>query len=132
MSGWLPAVDQVELTLLAPALQATSPADPPGSSVRLPAAAYAIVPRIKVIPARAGPGDQVEISLRGFAKNERVRVRWLVDGRWVELFVVERTSNTGSANVMVPVPASAVPGPAKVRGDGTIARAQTNAFVVTD
>ncbi len=96
------------------------------------ATSYEIVPRIKVIPGSAGPDDQVEISLRGFAKNERVRIRWLVDGVWVELFVIPRTSNTGSANVDVTIPAGAAPGPAKVRGDGTIARAQTNAFVVTE
>ncbi len=95
-------------------------------------ATYAIVPRVKVIPGSAASGEQVEISLRGFAKNERVRIRWLVDGRWIEIFVIARTSNTGSANVDVTVPAGVIPGPAKVRGDGTIARAQTNAFVVTE
>lgn len=117
----------------------TVPAKPKGRyEVRAATAAvnasatYEVVPRVKVIPGSAGPGDQVEISLRGFAKNERVRVRWLVGGRWVELFVIERTSNTGSANIFIDVPANASSGPAKVRGDGAIARAQTNAFVVTD
>lgn len=94
-------------------------------------AAYEIAPRIKVSPGSAGPADQVGISLRGFAKNERVRIRWLIDGRWVEIYVVTRTSNTGSANVTVTVP-DVDPGPAKVRGDGTIARAQTNAFDVAE
>ena len=117
----------------------TVPAKPKGhyevraaASAASAVTAYEVVPRVKVIPGSAGPGDQVEISLRGFAKNERVRVRWSVDGRWVELIVIERTSNTGSANVFVTVPATTAPGPAKVRGDGAIARAQTNAFVVTD
>jgi hypothetical protein len=95
-------------------------------------ASYTIAPRVKVIPGSAGPGDQVEISLRGFGRNEAVRIRWLVDGRWVQVGFVARTSNTGSANVMVAIPEGVDPGPAKVRGDGTVARAQTNAFVVTE
>ncbi len=87
---------------------------------------------MKVIPGGATAGDQVEVSLRGFGRNEAVRIRWLVDGRWVQVGFVTRTSNTGSANILVTVPADADPGPAKVRGDGTIARAQTNAFVVLE
>ncbi len=74
----------------------------------------------------------MSVSLRGFGRNEPVRIRWLVDGRWVQVGFVDRTSNTGSANVTVTIPAGADPGPTSVRGDGTTARAQTNAFVVTE
>ncbi len=94
-------------------------------------ASFTVAPRIKLTPGTGGPGDSIGVSLRGFGKNERVRIRWLVDGRYVEVDVVERTSNTGSANLSVPVPAGADPGATSVRGDGTIARAQTNVFVVT-
>ncbi len=114
------------------------PAKPQGSyEVRAVAgttsatASFTVAPRIKVMPGSGGPGDSVGVSLRGFGKNERVRIRWLVDGRYVEVAVVARTSNTGSANLPVVVPAGADPGATSVRGDGTIARAQTNVFVVT-
>jgi len=40
------------------------------------------------------------------------------------------TSNSGSANVDVQVPNNADAGANSVRGDGTVARAQTNAFIV--
>jgi hypothetical protein len=95
-------------------------------------ASYTIAPRVKVLPGSAGAGEQVEVSLRGFGRNEAVRIRWLVDGRWVQVGFVDRTSNTGSANILVTVPEGADPGSAKVRGDGPVARAQTNAFVVTE
>ena len=95
-------------------------------------ATYTVAPRVKVIPGTAGPGDEVEISLRGFGRNEAVRIRWLVDGRWVQVGFVPRTSNTGSANILVTVPAGADPGRTSVRGDGPIARAQTNAVYVTE
>jgi len=94
-------------------------------------ASFTVAPRIKLSPGAGGPGDSIGVSLRGFGRNERVRIRWLVDGRYVEVEVVERTSNTGSANLSVVVPAGADPGATSVRGDGTIARAQTNVFVVT-
>lgn len=94
-------------------------------------ASFTVAPRIKLTPGAGGPGDSIGVSLRGFGKNERVRIRWLVDGRYVEVAVVERTSNTGSANLPVLVPEGADPGATSVRGDGTIARAQTNVFVVT-
>lgn len=95
-------------------------------------ATYAIAPRIKVMPGAAGPGDQVAVSLRGFGRNEQIRIRWLVDGRYVQVGLVARTSNTGSANLIVTVPAGAPPGLTSVRGDGTLARAQTNAVFVTE
>ena len=54
----------------------------------------------------------------------------MVNGSYVEVAQVT-TSNTGSANVNVTIPAGAQPGNNTVRGDGTTFRAQTNAAVVT-
>ncbi|HET8522101.1 MAG TPA: hypothetical protein VFL82_02645 [Thermomicrobiales bacterium] len=90
---------------------------------------FEVAPRIKVIPDTVIPGQTVNVSLRGFAKQENVRVRWLVNGRYIDLKTVT-TSNTGSANVEVIVPATAPAGPTSVRGDGTEFRAQTNAVNV--
>jgi subtilisin family serine protease len=93
---------------------------------------FEVVPRIKLTPAKAAPGDTIDVSLRGYRKKETVRIRWKQGSSWVELTRV-LTSNTGSANIKIPVPSWAPDGPASVRGDSTDAdgaRAQTNAFVV--
>lgn len=90
---------------------------------------FEVAPRIKVIPAEVSAGQTVEVSLRGFGKGETVRIRWLVDGVWVQIATVT-TSNTGSANLTVTVPADVDPGANKVRGDGPQFRAQTNAVTV--
>jgi hypothetical protein len=90
---------------------------------------FEVAPRIKVTLDTVVPGQTVNVSLRGFAKQENVRVRWLVNDRYIELTTVT-TSNTGSANVDVIVPATAPSGPTSVRGDGTQFRAQTNAVDV--
>jgi len=71
----------------------------------------------------------VNVSLRGYGKKEVVRIRWKVNGSWVTVATVT-TSNTGSANVTVQVPANANVGQNSVRGDGTIFRQQTNAVTV--
>ncbi len=92
-------------------------------------ATYEVVPRIKVIPNNVSRGQEVDISLRGFAKKEVVRVRWKRGGSWIQLTTV-LTSNTGSANVFVTVPAWAADGAHSVRGDGPVGRAQTNAVNV--
>ncbi len=92
-------------------------------------ATFEVVPRIKITPATVGRGQSVSVSLRGFAKKETVRIRWKRGGSWVELATV-LTSNTGSANTTVPVPAWAEDGATSVRGDGPVARAQTNAVTV--
>jgi hypothetical protein len=91
-------------------------------------ATYEVAPRIRV---EAGArGQLVDVSLRGFGRQESVRIRWLVDGSWVQLATVT-TSNTGSANVDVTIPAAAAIGNNSVRGDGTTFRAQTNVAIVT-
>jgi parallel beta-helix repeat protein len=112
------------------------PASPIGvHSVRLSATGvakvvdYEVVPRIKLIPGVAARGQTVNVSLRGFAAHETVRIRWKRNASWIQVAQVT-TSSTGSANVDVKVPTWAPNGAASVRGDGSIGRAQTNAFVV--
>jgi hypothetical protein len=96
-------------------------------------AQFEVVPRIKLRPSTGAPGDTVDVSLRGYRKKETVRIRWQQGSSWVELTRV-LTSNTGSANIDLPVPSWAPDGSASVRGDSTVypegGRAQTNAFVV--
>jgi hypothetical protein len=99
------------------------------SGSRSASATFTIAPRIKVIPGSASRGATVDVSLRGFGKKETVRIRWQRGNGWEEITTV-LTSNTGSANVDVGVPSWVPDGATKVRGDGSIARAQTNAFVV--
>ncbi len=114
-----------------------APASPIGQhAVRMAAGDVAIVipyrikPRIKLIPDSGKRGATINVSLRGYAAHESVRIRWLHGSSWVELKRV-MTSSTGSANVDVKVPSWAAIGSQKVRGDGSVARAQTNAFDVT-
>jgi hypothetical protein len=95
-------------------------------------ASVTVIPRIKVTPAQAAPGDDIGISLRGYAARETVRIRWQQGNTWTELARVT-TSSTGSANTKITVPDWAPAGPASVRGDSTSpsgGRAQTNAFTV--
>lgn len=78
---------------------------------------YEVVPRIKLLPNIGKAGDMVNVSLRGYAKKEIVRIRWQHGTSWTTLATV-LTSNTGSANINVQVPTwSAMT--AKVRGDST-------------
>jgi hypothetical protein len=91
---------------------------------------FTVKPRIKVIPNSVMRGQTVNISLRGFAEKETVRIRWKRDSSWVEIARVT-TSNTGSANIDIKVPTFVPDGPTSVRGDGTVGRAQTNAVIVS-
>jgi hypothetical protein len=88
-----------------------------------------VPPRIKVTTSAAVRGQLADVSLRGYAKNETVRIRWEYGDGW-KLIATVVTSNTGSANLQVTVPTWAEDGFNSVRGDGTIMRQQTNiAFV---
>jgi hypothetical protein len=94
---------------------------------------FEVAPRIKVIypGAAAMRGQVVDISLRGYAKNETVRIRWQ-DGDgvgWRTIGTVV-TSNSGSANILLPVPSFAANGIQSVRGDGTVLRQQTNVVTI--
>jgi hypothetical protein len=91
-------------------------------------ATFEVAPRIKV--ASGAVGDTVDVSLRGFGRVESVRIRWLINGSYVQVGDVT-TSNTGSANVNVVIPPGAVVGANSVRGDGPQFRAQTNVAMVT-
>jgi hypothetical protein len=83
------------------------------------ATSFEVAPRINVTPANVSPGVTVDVSLRGYAKKETIRIRWRVGGTWIALATVT-TSNTGSANISVTVPAHASAEPNSVRGDGTV------------
>jgi hypothetical protein len=94
-------------------------------------ASFTVTPRIKLIPnVSIKRGQTVNVSLRGFAKKEVVRIRWKKGSTWVEVARVT-TSNTGSANIDVKVPTFVKDGPTSVRGDGVRGRAQTNAVTVS-
>lgn len=97
---------------------------------RSASATFTIAPRIKVTPSPEERGATVDVSLRGFGKKETVRIRWRRGTGYVDVATVF-TSNTGSANIDVTVPEWATDGPAAIRGDGPVARAQTNIFVVS-
>jgi len=90
---------------------------------------FEVAPRISVSPAQVSRGGAVNVSLRGYGKQEAVRIRWRVNGSWVTVATIT-TSNTGSANVIVTVPANATLGQNSVRGDGAFFRQQTNAVTV--
>jgi hypothetical protein len=90
---------------------------------------FEVAPRIKVNASPAVRGQYADVSLRGYAKNESVRIRWKKGSSWVTLANVI-TSNTGSANVNVRVPTWAPNGLNSVRGDGSHFRQQTNAVNV--
>jgi hypothetical protein len=91
---------------------------------------FTVVPRIKLIPSTVARGQTVNVSLRGYAAREVVRVRWKKDSTWFEVGRVT-TSSTGSANINVVVPSFVPNGATSVRGDGSYGRAQTNAVTVS-
>lgn len=91
---------------------------------------FRVVPRIKITPSLAARDSIVDVSLRGYGRGEIVDIRWKRGASFVTLATVT-TSNTGSANVALRVPTFAPDGLQAVRGDGTVNRAQTNAFEVS-
>jgi hypothetical protein len=91
---------------------------------------FTVVPRIKLTPSTVARGQTVNVSLRGYAAREVVRIRWKKDSTWVEVGRVT-TSSTGSANINVVVPSFVPKGATSVRGDGSYGRAQTNAVTVS-
>jgi hypothetical protein len=90
---------------------------------------FEVAPRIKILDSPAIRGQIVNVSLRGYARGETVRIRWQQGERWITLATVI-TSNSGSANVSVQVPTWAPNGFNSVRGDGTVFRQQTNSVYV--
>jgi hypothetical protein len=91
---------------------------------------FEVAPRIKVTPGIARRGETVDVSLRGFARQELVRIRWRnQNGTWTQVATVT-TSNSGSANVNVVVPDFAVDGLHVVRAEGLSMSAQTSSVQV--
>lgn len=91
---------------------------------------FEVAPRIKVTPALARRGETVDVSLRGFGRQEAVRIRWRTPaGTWVQVASVT-TSNSGSANVSVVVPEFAADGSHAVRAEGATLNAQTSGVQV--
>jgi hypothetical protein len=91
---------------------------------------FTVIPRIKVIPStNVKRGQIVNVSFRGYAARETVRIRWKQGSVFTEIAHVT-TSSTGSANIDVHVPSFAAIGTNSVRGDGSIGHAQTNAVTV--
>jgi subtilisin len=64
-----------------------------------------ISPRIRLSSSAGTPGSGLDISLRGFARKQRVSIKWLNGNSNVTLASVI-TSNTGSANLHLTVPSS--------------------------
>ncbi len=90
-------------------------------------AIFEVAPRVKVTPAPAGRGEQIDISLRGFERQENIRIRWrpITGGPWIVL-ATGRTSNTGSANIRIPVPDYAADGTYSLRAETASFNQQTN------
>jgi hypothetical protein len=92
---------------------------------------YTVKPRIKVTPSsNVSRGSTVNVSLRGYAAHETVRIRWKHGSGYTDITTVT-TSSTGSANKDITVPTFVPDGSTSVRGDGTYGRAQTNAVTVS-
>ncbi|MCC6704947.1 MAG: discoidin domain-containing protein, partial [Thermomicrobiales bacterium] len=89
--------------------------------------AFEIAPRVKVTPAPAARGQTIDISLRGFARQEAIRIRWRLEGTstWIVL-ATGTTSNTGSANIKIPVPGYAADGTYQLRAETASFNQQTN------
>lgn len=90
---------------------------------------FEIIPRIKVLPDPTQRGQTVNVSLRGYAKGENVRIRWKKGSSFVVITTV-KTSSSGSANVNVVVPGFAPDGENTVRGDGTVFRSETKSVTI--
>ena len=114
----------------------TVPAAPMGNHIvrfyrfgRNATTTFTIKPRIKVIPNTTARGHTVDVSLRGYAAHETVRIRWKKGSAYVDIARVT-TSSTGSANIDVHVPSFAPIGTNSIRGDGSVGHAQSNAVTV--
>jgi hypothetical protein len=94
-------------------------------------ATYTVKPSIKLSPSsNLLRGQTVHVYLRGYAKYETVKVRWIKNGSFVTI-AQATASGTGTVNVDVHVPKWVPNGSTKVRGDGTSGHAQTNSVTVS-
>lgn len=92
---------------------------------------FELAPRVKSTTNPGVRGEQANISLRGFIKREPIRIRWKnpATNSWV-VVGTGVTSNTGSANIMVTVPAWAADGNHSVRAETPSFNAQTNVVFI--
>ncbi len=86
--------------------------------------------RASASPRRASSAvKRSPLGVTGFGPAEFVRIRWLVNGSYVQVGQLT-TGVNGSGTVNVPVPTNAPAGANSVRADGTAFAAQTNAVTV--
>ena len=90
---------------------------------------FEVAPRVRVTPESVQRGQSVAVAVTGFGPAEFVRIRWLVNGSYVQVGTLT-TGINGSGTVNVTVPANAPAGATAVRADGTTFAAQTNAVTV--
>jgi hypothetical protein len=92
---------------------------------------FEVAPRVKVTPAEVSAGDEMNVSLRGFARQEAVTIRWRPgnSGPWTTIGS-GTTSNTGSANIIIIVPQNAIAGAYQLRAETASFNAQTSALSV--
>jgi hypothetical protein len=92
---------------------------------------FEVAPRVKVTPAEVSAGDEMNVSLRGFARQESITIRWRpgTAGPWITIGS-GTTSNTGSANIIIIVPQNAVAGAYQLRAETASFNAQTSALTV--
>jgi hypothetical protein len=92
---------------------------------------FTVKPRIKIIPNdNISRGESVTVSLRGFAANQTVYIRWKKGGSYQQINHV-MTSGTGSASIVVHVPHWVPDGATSVRGESGAGNAQTNDVTVS-
>jgi len=94
-------------------------------------ALFELAPRVKSNTSPGLRGQAIDFSLRGFAKQENIRIRWWNPNtsKWVDV-ATGRTSNTGSANIPIVVPTWAADGEHKVRAETASFNQQTNVVLV--
>ncbi len=98
-----------------------------GSIVSL--SGFTITPRFRLTPATVERGDAVTMSVSGFRANEDIRIRWRINGEFVQV-ASGATNGSGVASGTIPVPASASLGVNTVRVDGEFSSAQTSGISV--
>lgn len=92
---------------------------------------FTVKPRIKIIPNdNISRGESVTVSLRGFAANQTVYIRWKKGASYEQINHVT-TSGTGSASIVVHVPHWVPDGATSVRAESSAGNAQTNDVTVS-
>ena len=71
---------------------------------------FEVAPRVRVTPKTVQRGQSVAVAVTGFGPAEFVRIRWLVNGSYVQVGTLTTAIN-GTGSVNVTVPAMRPPGP---------------------